>query len=174
MCRIHSWSRFDIDLWPHGQIYRFLSFLQIQPVTSVCYDIGLPYLAHVSITMRGCVKYIQDPERMLTFDLMVKFVGFMTWLFVRATAFLSFDSLIMIGTWVYHHGIMCRIHTWPWTSLSKLYFNHEFESGKIVFALWHKHTKFWHMVVSPWENMLCTFLTFVWPWPLTYMCRGYP
>ena len=126
----------------------------------------LTIFGHVSITMRGCVKYIQDPERMLTFDLMVKFVGFMTWLFVQATAFLSFDSLIMIS--------MCCIHTWPWTSLSKLYFNHEFESGKIVFALWHKHTKFWHMVVSPWENMLCTFLTFVWPWPLTYMCRGYP
>ena len=38
-----------------------------------------------------------------------------------------------------------------------------------VFALWHRHTKFWHMGVSPWHNMLCTFLTLVWPWPLTYM-----
>ena len=38
-----------------------------------------------------------------------------------------------------------------------------------VFALWHRHTKFWHMGVSPWENMLCTFLTLVLPWPLTYM-----
>ena len=38
-----------------------------------------------------------------------------------------------------------------------------------VFAFWHRHTKFWHMGVSPWDNMLCTFLTLVWPWPLTYM-----
>ena len=38
-----------------------------------------------------------------------------------------------------------------------------------VFALWHRHTKFWHMGVSSWDNMLCTFLTLVWPWPLTYM-----
>ena len=38
-----------------------------------------------------------------------------------------------------------------------------------VFALWHRYTKFWHMDVSPWDNMLCTFLTLVWPWPLTYM-----
>ena len=38
-----------------------------------------------------------------------------------------------------------------------------------VFALWHRHTKFWHMIVSPCDNMLCTFLTLVWPWPLTYM-----
>ena len=108
------------------------------------------------------VKYIQDPDRTLTFDLKVhvKFVGFMTWLFVRATAFLSFDSLIMFGTWVHHQGIMRRIHTWPWTSLYKFYFHHEFESGKIVFALWHKHTKFWHMFVLH-EKTCC-----VHSWPL--------
>ena len=34
-----------------------------------------------------------------------------------------------------------------------------------VSAFWHRHTKFWHMGVSPWDNMLCKFLTFVWPWP---------
>ena len=38
-----------------------------------------------------------------------------------------------------------------------------------VFALWHRHTKSWHMDVLPWDNMLCTFLTLVWPWPLIYM-----
>ena len=38
-----------------------------------------------------------------------------------------------------------------------------------VFALRHRHTKFWHMDVSPWDNMLCTFLTLVWLWPLNYM-----
>ena len=38
-----------------------------------------------------------------------------------------------------------------------------------VFALWHRQTKFLHMCVSPWDNMLFTFLTLVWPWPLTYM-----
>ena len=36
-----------------------------------------------------------------------------------------------------------------------------------VFALWHRHTKFWHIGVSPWDNMLSTFLTLV--WPLIYM-----
>ena len=38
-----------------------------------------------------------------------------------------------------------------------------------VFNLWHRHTKFWHLRVSPWNNMFCTFLTLVWHWPLTYM-----
>ena len=47
-------------------------------VTSVSFDIGIPYLAHGSITKRGCVKYIHDPDMTLTFDLKVKFIGFMT------------------------------------------------------------------------------------------------
>ena len=38
-----------------------------------------------------------------------------------------------------------------------------------IFALRHRHTKFWHIGLSPWDNMLCTFLTLVRPWPLTYM-----
>ena len=41
--------------------------------------------------------------------------------------------------------------------------------GHDVFAFWQRHTKFWHMGVSPCDNMLCTFLTLVWSWPLTYM-----
>ena len=86
-------------------------------------DMGLPYLAHASITMRG-------------------------WYSVSHTFVISI---------------------WPWllTSISKLYFHQEFESGKIVYAHWHKHTKFRHMGISPWVNMLSTFLTFVWPWPLS-------
>ena len=45
-------------------------------------DIGLPYLAHGSITMKVCITYIHDPDTMLTFDLKVKFIGFMTYGFV--------------------------------------------------------------------------------------------
>ena len=72
-------------------------------VTSVCFDIGIPYLAYGSITRRaqGCVKCSQ-----------------------------------------------------VWQD---------------VFALWHRHTKFWHTGVSPCDNILYIFLTLVWPWLLTYM-----
>ena len=45
-------------------------------VTFFWFDIGLPYLAHGSITKRGCVMYIHDPDWMLTFDLQVNFIGF--------------------------------------------------------------------------------------------------
>ena len=83
--------------------------------------------------------------------------------------FVLSHSHTMFGMWDYHHGTICCVHSWPLTSISKLYFLHEFESSKIVFALWNGHTKFSHIPVSPWDNMLCTFFTFVWPWPLTYM-----
>ena len=92
---VHSWSRYDVDLWPQGKIYRVFLVCSYLTWTSVCFDIGLPYLAHESNTMRECVVYVHDPDNILTFDLKVKFIGFMTWLCVRATAFLSFDIVIL-------------------------------------------------------------------------------
>ena len=106
LCRVHSWSWFDIDLRPQCQIYR--------------------------------VYYM---------------------------ALCSGDSFFVL----WHSHTMTSVWPWPLTSISKLYFHHKFVSGKMVFALWHRHPKFWHIGVSPWDNMLCAFLTFVWPWPLTYM-----
>ena len=61
-----------------------------------------------------------------------------------------------------------ELWSWPLTSISKLYFHHEFESSKMS-LLFDRQTQFWHMGVSPWNNMLCAFMTLVWPWPLTYM-----
>ena len=94
----HSCSWFDFDLWPQGQIYWLLSCLHVRPVTSVSFYIGIPYLAHGSITMRECDKYIRDPDTTLTSDLKVKLMGFMTWLCVQASAFLSFDIVILCLT----------------------------------------------------------------------------
>ena len=38
-----------------------MSCLHVRPVTSVCFDIGIPYLAQGSITIRGYVKFTHDP-----------------------------------------------------------------------------------------------------------------
>ena len=50
-----------IRYWPLILKSIFFSCLRVRPVTSVCSDIGIPHLAHVSITMRGtgCVAYMQ-------------------------------------------------------------------------------------------------------------------
>ena len=64
-----------------------LTCLCVLPITSVCFDISIPYLAHGSITMRECVAFIHDPNIMLTFDLKVKFIRILTWLCVWAQFF---------------------------------------------------------------------------------------
>ena len=71
MCRVHSLSRFNVDFWPQGQIYRILSCLHVRPVTSVSFDLGISNLADWSITIRGCVKYIHVPDTTLNFDLWI-------------------------------------------------------------------------------------------------------
>ena len=154
------------NLWP-------LSCPHVRPVTSVSFDIGIPYLAHGSITIRGCVKYIHDPKTMLTFDLKVRFVGMMIWLCVQASAFLSFDishslfeCITMVQCVAYIHEL-CYTLTFDFNI--KIILSPWIWVWQDVFALWHRHTKFWHMGVLPWDNMLCTFLTLVWSWPLTCM-----
>ena len=75
---------------------RFIGFcLHVRSVTSVSFDICIPYLAHGSFTMRGCVKYSHDLDTTLTFDLKVRFFRFITLLCVQASAFLSFDIVIL-------------------------------------------------------------------------------
>ena len=79
------------------KVIGFLKCLYVQSVTSVCFYIGIEYLAwdyhHGIITMRGWVAYIHDPNTMLTLDLKVKVIGVLTWLCVWATAFLSIDTV---------------------------------------------------------------------------------
>ena len=86
---VHSCCRFNVNLWSQGQIYCLLSCLHVRPVTSVSFAIDIPYmyLSHGSITIRGFVKYMHDPDTTLTFDLKVQFLGFMTCLCVQASAF---------------------------------------------------------------------------------------
>ena len=63
----------------------------VQPTTFIWFDIGLPYLADVYITMRPSVTYIHDSDTTLNFDLKVKFIGFLTCFRVRPITFFWFD-----------------------------------------------------------------------------------
>ena len=174
MCSVHSWSRYDLELWPKCQII----CLCVRAITFSWFDSGLPHLAHRSITMRRCDMSIHVPDSMLTFDLKVKCIGFMTFLCVQASALLSYDIVIYFVWHEYITMVWCvvYIHELCMTLTSnlniKIIFSPWIWVWQDVFALWHRHTKFWHMGVSPWDNMLCTFLTLVWPWPLTYMWVG--
>ena len=153
MCRVHSWSRFENDLWPQDQIYRFLSCLRVRSITSDCFDTDVPNLANRSITLREWVARVHNPDVSLTFDLKVKFIGLMTWLCVRATVlcpstYSYYVWHVSVSPWYdVSRTFITSVWLWPLTPISNVYFQFEFESDKIVFALWQRHCKFWHMGV---------------------------
>ena len=132
----------DLDPWPQSQIYRLLSCLHdrsLWKTQPVCFDISIPYLAHGSITMRGCVKYIHDPDTctMLTFDLWPQGktcrVNDMA-LHSGLSFFVLWHSHTLFGTWVYHHGTMCRVQRLSWT-ISKLYFTMDLSLASCLCSL---------------------------------------
>ena len=120
------------------------------------------------VFMRGCIASILDPDT-TSFDLKVKCIGFMTWLCVWTTAFLSFDIVILCLADKYITIVWCLVYSHD--LCMTLYFDlhikiiYEFKYGKIVFALWLMYTSFWHMVVSLRQHVvyildLCMTLTF--------------
>ena len=147
--------------WPLTK-FKFIGFCHVFPITSVCFDISIPYLAHESINMRGCVAFNHDPDRTLTFDLKVKFRAYRVYDMVLCSGH-SFLSLTF-SYYVWHvsvsYGTTCSRHLWPLTLTSISNFHHEFKSGKIIFALWHMHTKVWH--IGNYHETTCC----VHSWPL--------
>ena len=80
----------------------------------------------------------------------------------------------IFGTWVYHYGTMCHIHSW---TLSVLDFWSQYQndiftvylSGQDCICSLTQLNQIWHMGISPRDKVLLTFMTSVWPWPLTYI-----
>ena len=91
----------------------------------------------------------------------------MTWLCVQASAFLSFVIVILCLASVCITMVRCvaYIHelcmTLAFDLNIKIIFSPWIWDWQDVFTLWHRHTKFWHMGVSPWDNFdLSMTLTF--------------
>ena len=108
--------------------YRVFDIFSWLAKTIFWFDIGFPYLAHAFITW--CVANIHDPYSTLTFDLKVNFIGFcrlffLLWHWHTAlcfghSVFVRWHSYTMFGTWVYQHGTMCSVHSWPLYGLDLL------------------------------------------------------
>ena len=80
MCRVYSWSWYDVDLWTQGQTCRV-------------YDMALRS---------------------------------------GLSVFVLWNSHTLFGTWRYHHGTKCRVHSWTLIMNNiKIIFHHGFESGKL-------------------------------------------
>ena len=105
----------------------------------------------------------------LTFDLKVKFKGFLTWLCVRAAVLLSLDIVI---PYLAHECITMRWYV-TYMYIQDLCTTSTFSLNiKIIFSpwmcIWAKSSLLFDIGIPPWDNMLCTCMTSVWPRPLTY------
>ena len=77
MCRVHSCSRYDLELWPQSQIYRvFDMFLCLAVNCFLIWHLLTIFGTWVYHLMRSCDTYIHVPDSLLSFDLKVKFIGF--------------------------------------------------------------------------------------------------
>ena len=125
--------------------------------------------------MRECVVYIQIMIRCWMWP-RHQFIRLMTWLCFFSHNFSSLYKVIlsMFGTWEYPHGTMCGVHSWLlfdldlWPQYENyiLTMNLSLARPSLLFDISIPNMAW---VVSPWDNMLYTFVTLVWPWPLTYM-----
>ena len=110
---------------------------------------------YIGITVRQCLSirgFVFGLQLFLSFDILVILcLACECITMVRCVACIHDLSM----TLTFHLNMKVIFSPWIWV-------------WQNVFALWHRHTKFWHMGVSPWD-MLCTFSTLVWLWPLTYM-----
>ena len=124
---------------------------------------------------------IHDPDRLLTFDLMVKFIGFLTCFHVWSIIFFWFD----IGLpYVWHMGVS------PWEDVSQTFNIDLWPQGQIYrfllclcvqpswnfCLLWHWHTLFAHAWVYHHERM-CRIYSWSWYdvdlWPQCQIYRIY-
>ena len=149
--------------------------LRVWPVTSANYDIVILCFAHGSITTRGewswyDVDFWPQGQIHRVYDMA---------LCSGHSFFVLWHSHIMsVSSWYYvSHTFMTSVWPWPWplTSISKVYIFSMNLTWQDPLCSLTKAYQFWYLGVLPGDNMLCTFLTFVWPWPLIYMgWLGYP
>ena len=101
--------------------------------------------------MRRCVAYIHDPDTTLKYDLKVKFIGF--WHVFVSGPYLFFGLILAyhICTWLYHHKMMCHVHSWSRFDVNLWLQCHVFMSDMkvllaLILAYYIKHMGFW-----PWK-----------------------
>ena len=149
MCHKHSWTPYDLDLWPQGLIYRLLSCLHVWPVTSVFWHWHTIFGIWVYHHERMCQVHSWS---WYDVDLWPQGQIYMVYdmaLCSGLSFFVLWHSHTLFGTWVYHHDTICRIHSWTlydldlWPQYQNYIFTMDLNlATEDVFAFWHRHTKF--------------------------------
>ena len=141
MCRMHSWSKYNVDLWPQGQIYRIFYMFSCRAHNYFLLWYWLPLfctwfyhhksMCRVPSTFWYNIDLWPQDQIYMVFGMAIC---------SNHSFFVLLRYHILFGTWVYHHWTMCNIFSWSLYDLDlwPQYQNYIF-SPWICFALWHKH-----------------------------------
>ena len=127
MCRVHSWSWHNVDLWPQCQFYRVFD-TSCWPVTCLLWHGHTIFGSYVYYHERMCRVYSWSQHNI---DLWPQGQIYSSWhSFVFGPAFLSFDRVIPYSAYECITLGRCVITfitsvcPWPLVSISKLLFHH--------------------------------------------------
>ena len=154
MYSIYSWSQYNLDFWPQGQIFTRVFDMSSCLTHNFCFH----HIRHLGLSQWDNVSW----HSWSRYDVDLLPQGQIYSVFKKVSQlghsfFVLWHSCTIFGTWESHYGTMCHIHSWP---LYDPYLLPQYQNyiniftmnlflGKIIFALWHRHTK-----VSPWDKML--------------------
>ena len=85
----------------------------VRPITLFCFDIGLPYPAYGSFTIRQCIMYIHDLDTTMNYAIEIKFIEVLTCFHVRTITSVFLDVSIPYLA----HGSITMVHD-PYTMLT--------------------------------------------------------
>ena len=111
MCRVHSWSRYDLELWSQGQIYRVFDMFSCQ-ANNFFLVWHWPTIFGTWVYHHKKMCRVHSWSR---YDLEVWpqgqiYRGFDMFSCPAYNFFLVWHWPTIFGTWVYHHK--CRVHSW--------------------------------------------------------------
>ena len=86
--------------------------IRVRAITSLFFEVGIPYMAYGCITKRRCVTYIDDLCMTLTFDLNVKIISYQLFNMNSCPGhkfFVLCHRHPVFGTWMHHHATMYHV-----------------------------------------------------------------
>ena len=115
MCRGHSWSRYNLELWPQGQIYRVFDMFSC-PAHNFFFRLTLAYhIWHMDVSPSDNVsRTFKIPIQCWPFTSRSNFKAFVV---SSCTTCNFWHWHIKFGRLVYHHERMCQVHSWSWYNL---------------------------------------------------------
>ena len=161
VCHVHSWSQYDVALWPQGPINRVFDVFS-------CLAHNCFFIWHRHSIFGTWVYYHKRTccvDMMLTIDLMALCKGHSFLSFDIVVLYLACECIIIVWGVMYIHNLY-DLELWHQYRNYIFTMNLSLEKLSLLFGIGIPN---FDIRVYYYETTCVHFLTFVWPSPLTYM-----